>query len=163
MITMGLLLPIDAESRSVNSRARAIVHYKFDSNHWEYRESTGVDVGIDCVLELTENDQWTGFVLECQVKGRSRPMYNITHQFISMSVKVSTVNYWLKKKNPVVLLVVDISDETVYFLDVHAYFDDVKKMAQLTENEREITLRVPTSNVVTNEDNVLQQIARGHN
>ena len=51
---MATVLPKDTESRSVGARAKAIVHYTFDADHWEYRDSTGVDVGIDCSLELTE-------------------------------------------------------------------------------------------------------------
>ena len=161
-MTMSKILPIDDESRSVGSRARAIVHYKFDSNHWEYREKTGVDVGIDCIFELTENDQWTGNIIECQIKGRTQPKYNTTHEFISLSVKVSTVNYWLKRKNPVVLLVVDVTDETIYYLDIKAYFRDKGKQEQLAENQNDITLRVPVSNIVSTDDEDLQQIARFH-
>ena len=63
------LFPADTESRRTDSRACAIVHYQFDSNHWAYRQITGNDVGCDCEFELSEDNRWLGHKIECQIKG----------------------------------------------------------------------------------------------
>lgn len=158
---MATVLPKDTESRSVGARAKAIVHYTFDADHWEYRDSTGVDVGIDCSLELTENDDWTGNILECQVKGRSAPKFNKTREYISIELKVSTINYALSRASSFVLLLVDMSDETVYYLPIQEFFiANPSYFDKATGKQEEITLRVPTDNIVTKEDANLQQIAK---
>ena len=158
---MSMLLPKDEDSRSTGSRAKAIVHYLFDSDHWEYRDITGVDVGVDCVLELTENDLWTGNSLECQVKGRTTPKYNCSKEFISIEMKVSTINYALSKANTFMLLLVDIMEERTYYLPIQDYFiNNPSYFDKLTGNQESITLRVPTLNVLQEDDSELQSFAK---
>lgn len=48
--------PIDTEQRKTGSRACAIVHYRINSDHWVYREETEIDIGRDCILELSEDE-----------------------------------------------------------------------------------------------------------
>lgn len=154
-------LPTDDEKRSVGSRAKAIVHYRFNSDHWEYRDSTGVDVGIDCQMELTEDDKWTGNVIDCQVKGRSKPKFNIGKSFISLEMKVSTVNYGLSRSSSFVLLVVDMETEIVYYLPIQEYFiANPMFFDKLRGEQDQITLRVPTDNIVSKDDNDLVEVAK---
>lgn len=158
---MATVLPKDTESRSVGARAKAIVHYTFDADHWEYRDYTGADVGIDCVLELTEDDDWTGNILECQVKGRTAPKFNKTHEYISIELKVSTINYALSRASSFVLLLVDMSDETVYYLPIQEYFiANPSYFDKAAGEQEEMTLRILVDNVVTKDDANLQQIAK---
>jgi len=51
-------LPKDREQRVIGSTARGLVHYKFPKEHWEYHETTGTDHGIDCFVELIENEEY---------------------------------------------------------------------------------------------------------
>ena len=153
--------PKDEESRSVGSRARAIVHYRFNSDHWEYREPTGVDIGVDCMLELTENDQWYGNTISCQIKGRSTPDFNTTREYISIPIKVSTVNYGLSIPNSFLLLLVDVKTETVYYLPIKEYFiENPGYFDKLYGDQKEITLRIPIENIVSDNDAELQRIAK---
>ena len=153
--------PKDGESRSVGSRARAIVHYRFNLDHWEYREPTGVDVGVDCMLELTEDDQWTANTISCQVKGRSAPKFNSNREYISIPTKVSTVNYGLSIPNSFLLLLVDVKTEDVYYLSLKEYFiDNPKLFDKLSGSQEEITLRIPIENIVLDNDVELQNIAK---
>lgn len=156
-----LQLPVDGEPRGVGSRAKAIVHYRFNADHWEYREHTGVDVGVDCSFELTENEQWTGNQLFCQIKGRSNPSYNSTDDSVSVVLKVSTVNYALSQANPYVLLLVDVNDESVFYLPIQEYFiDNPTLYKKLGGNQYDISLRIPRSQKVGPDDSNLQRIAR---
>lgn len=161
MIYMAQEFPKDDDNRASGSRAKGIVHYKFNADHWEYRDYTGVDVGIDCCLELTENDEWTGNIIECQVKGRSHPKFNTTREFISLEIKKSTLNYALSRASSYVVLLVDLSDETIYYLPIQEFFiANPSYFPKLSSNQEYITIRIPTDNKVTNEDNNLQEIAR---
>lgn len=155
------VLPVDDEKRSVGARAKAIVHYRFDSDHWEYRESTGVDVGVDCIFELTDGEKWIGNRLYCQIKGRTAPKYNQKNEYISIELKASTVNYALSQAESYVLLLVDIVSETVYYLALQEYFiADVERFERLTGEQKNITLRIPTNNIVSSDDYDLQEIAK---
>lgn len=153
--------PIDDDNRAAGSRAKGIVHYKFNADHWEYRDYTGVDVGIDCCLELTENDEWTGNIIECQVKGRSKPKFNASKDFISLELKRSTLNYALSRASSYVVLLVDLSDEKIYYLPIQEYFiANPQLFSKLTSDQNDITIRIPVDNVVSEKDEDLQEIAK---
>lgn len=66
-------LPKDCSARVIGSEARKLVHYIFSSQRWEYRECTGNDTGLDCIIELIENERWTNKKLEGQIKGTLNP------------------------------------------------------------------------------------------
>ena len=158
---MAQKFPIDDDNRVSGSRAKAIVHYKFNADHWEYRDYTGVDVGIDCCLELTENNEWRGNIIECQVKGRSRPKFNAKREFISLEIKKNTLNYALSRASSYVVLLVDLSDETIYYLPIQEFFiANPTYFPKLSSNQENITIRIPIDNIVTTEDENLQEIAR---
>lgn len=158
---MAQVYPKDDDNRANGSKAKGIVHYKFNADHWEYRDYTGVDVGIDCSFELTENDEWTGNIIECQVKGRSNPKFNVSKQFISLELKTSTINYALSRANSFVVLLVDLSDETIYYLPLQEYFiANPELFIKLSSNQIDMTIRIPTDNIVTDRDSDLQEIAR---
>ena len=153
--------PIDDDNRASGSRAKCIVHYKFNTDHWEYRDYTGVDVGIDCCLELTENDEWTGNIIECQVKGRTKPKFNVSGDYISLELKRSTLNYALSRANSYVVLLVNLADETIYYLPIQEFFiANPSYFSKLSSTQENITIRIPTDNKVTNDDENLQEIAK---
>lgn len=112
---MGMF-PADSESRRTDSRACAIVHYQFDSDHWVYRQLTGADVGCDCEFELSEDNRWLGHKIECQIKGtRHVDNYFLKDmRAISYPLEIKTINYGLGKPNAFVLLVVDVESERIY-------------------------------------------------
>ena len=154
-------LPIDCESQSIGARARAIVHYRFDADHWEYREDTGTDVGIDCRIELTENDQWTANALHCQIKGRSRPDYSAKKDYISIQLRVSFINYALAQAYPCVILLVDTTTEDVFYLPIQEYFINNPLLFEKTQStQQELRVRIPVINLLANNDEELQALAK---
>ena len=50
--------PKDCSQRRIGEEARSLVHYKLPKNHWEFHEYTGTDHGVDCVIELVENEEY---------------------------------------------------------------------------------------------------------
>ena len=154
-------LPRDCSSRIIGSRARQLVHYSFDVNHWEYHEYTGTDHGIDCVIELVENEQWHNKKIEGQIKGSLKPTYLQKKDAISFPLELKTANYGLGSSIAFVLFVVDLEKEKVYYLPLQDYFiANPKEFDRLEKNKETINVHIPTSNVVDDDDFELQQIAK---
>lgn len=66
-------LPKDCTARIIGAEARKLVHFRFPSENWEYHEMTGRDNGLDCTVELVENEEWTNKKIEGQIKGTRSP------------------------------------------------------------------------------------------
>ena len=90
-----LRTPIDCKPRKAGSKARAMVHYKLNVEHWDYREETGNDYGRDCVIELSENDCWNNNKIEGQIKGARSPEILKREKCFSFPLEVKTINYAL--------------------------------------------------------------------
>lgn len=156
--------PIDTESRRTDARACAIVHYAFDANHWQYRETTGADVGCDCELELSEGDKWLGNKLECQIKG-TRHIDNYllkSGDIISFPLEIKTINYGLGKSNAFVLLVVDVETETIYYRCLQNHFLTQPELLSKLDKDADstINIRISTKDYLREDDTALQGIAR---
>lgn len=115
-------LPKDCSARRIGSEARKLVHYKFSSERWEFHELTGKDNGLDCTLELVENEQFTNKKIEGQIKGTQNPHKLKNENAFSFPIDVKTVNYGLESSNAYVLFYVSVEDEIVYYLPIQDYF-----------------------------------------
>lgn len=157
-------LPLDNESRRTDAKACAIVHYSFDTEHWQYREITGADVGCDCELELSEANKWLGNKIECQIKGTKHiGRYLLTKgKAISFPLDIKTINYGLNKANSFVLLVVDVVEEFIYYECIQEHFISNTELFKKLENEeaKTVNIRIPISNVLDTNDASLQNMAR---
>ena len=52
-------LPKDCTARQIGSKARQLVHMRFNAARWEFHEITGTDHGTDCLLELIEDNEFS--------------------------------------------------------------------------------------------------------
>lgn len=155
------LFPIDCEQRKTGSKARSIVHYQINSEHWDYREETGNDYGRDCVLELSENNRWTNHKIEGQIKGTRSPTTLKDKMYITFSMETKTINYALGATAAFVLFCVDVINEVVYFLPVQDYFIAHQELFVKLENQqRTINVRMPVTNVLVENDDYLCEIAK---
>ena len=107
-------LPQDCPARIIGAEARKLVHYIFPSEHWEYREQTGNDNGVDCTIELIEQEKWTNRKLEGQIKGTRNPNKMKSENCFSFSLDVKTITYGLSSANAFVLFYMDVETEMVY-------------------------------------------------
>ena len=154
-------LPQDCSPRVIGARARQLVHYSFDVHHWEYHECTGTDHGIDCIIELVEDELWHNKKIEGQVKGTRKPVHIQNGAVISFPIEVKTVNYGLGSNGAFVLFVVDVDKETVYYLPLQDYFiANPNEFVKLEKNKEKINVHIPTCNTVSDNDFELQQIAK---
>lgn len=108
-------LPKDSHSRVIGAEARQIVHSSFDVEHWEYHETTGTDHGLDCIIELVENEEWGNKKIEGQIKGTKCPYILKNKKMISFPFDIKTINYGLGSSITFVLFLVDVITKTVYY------------------------------------------------
>lgn len=149
-------LPKDCPARVIGSEARKLVHSAFSCQRWEYREVTGVDNGVDCTIELIEDEQWTNKKLECQIKGTINLKVLKGEEHISFSMEIKTINYGLSCSNTFILFCVDVVQEKVYYLALQDYFISNRELFDRLENNKsEVTLHIPIKNVVSDEDSDL--------
>lgn len=154
-------LPKDCPARVIGAEARKLVHYIFPSQQWEYRECTGNDNGVDCIIELIEQEQWTNKKLEGQIKGTRSPNKLKSENCFSFSLDIKTINYGLSSSNAFVLFYVDVEIKNVYYLPIQDYFiANPRLFDQIAKNGSKISLHIPCDNLVCNEDFELQQIAK---
>jgi len=101
--------------------------WKIFRNHiparWIIREVSERDYGIDCYIELVNNDgEVAGDLLSGQLKGTDniewREKENGKKEATFSGVKAETIHYWMNLPVPVFLLVADLSDRNLYFAPV---------------------------------------------
>jgi len=154
-------LPKDCSARVIGAEARKLVHYKLASQRWEYREVTGNDNGVDCIIELIEQEQWTNKKIDGQIKGTKSPQKLKSKDCFSFSLDVKTINYALSCSNAFVLFYVDVDSEKVYYLPIQDYFiADLGLFNQLEQNKSTMNIHIPCCNLVCDEDYELQQVAK---
>ncbi|WKL50439.1 DUF4365 domain-containing protein [Flavobacterium pectinovorum] len=88
-------------------------------NNWIIRETTERDYGIDCYLELVnENNDLTGELVLIQLKSRQSIEWTTSDTYKISDIKISTTNYWNKFAVPVFIFLADIQAQEIYFLSV---------------------------------------------
>ncbi len=154
-------MPIDTPQRRIGSKAVAILHYKIDANHWEFRQETGNDVGRDCTIELLEDDKWLNHKIEGQIKGTGKIEPLKTCAEISFPMEVKTINYALASPCPFVLFYVDVQTEDIYYLAIQDHFINNPELFQKTDGTQEkLSLHIPLSNLLSDDDSDLIEIAK---
>ena len=128
-------MPIDTPQRKIASKACAIVHYTLDAEHWLYREETNVDVGRDCVLELSLNDTWNNDKIEGQIKG-TKKIKELANGNISFQIDTKTVNYALGSGNSFVLFLVDVETNIIKAMRVLGFKNEFsQKLYDLSKQQ----------------------------
>ena len=157
-------LPKDNASLSIDRKGMGIVHNEFAKiGNWEFRQITGRDVGTDCELELIENEEFTGFTFNVQVKSTKtiHRLANKTSDDFSISIEISTMNYWLNKSSVFLLVLVDVLNSDVYFLPVQDYLIEKSEILnKLNSEQKTITLRIPKENLVREKQEILKSLVK---
>lgn len=153
--------PKDCEQRVIGSTARGIVHYKFPKKNWEYHEVTGSDHGIDCIIELIENEEYQNKKIEGQIKGSKNPKQLAKEACFSFSMEIKTIIYGLSSSSAYVLFFVDNSTENVYYLPIQDYFISNPQLFDTLETDQKtLNVHVPIDNIVSENDFELREIAK---
>ena len=153
--------PADCLARKIGSKARAIVHYQFDAEHWDFHEQTGNDYGVDCWIELSRNGAWNNEKIEGQIKGSKELKQIKSAPVFSFQMEKKTILYALNGSNAFVLFLVDVSKEIVYYLPLQDYFiSDPKCFDSLDSDTESMAIHVPVDNILSRDDYDLQCIAQ---
>ena len=152
--------PKDCSSRVIAAHARKMVHYIFPSEDWEYHEMTGCDNGMDCILELVEDEKWHNKKIEGQIKG-TRSLRVLKNNEISISIDIKTILYGLSSLCAFVVFMVDVSKNEVYYLPIQDYFISQPALFDKIESDQKtMTLHIPLDNLVLNNLFELKQLAK---
>ena len=90
-------------------------------NNWIIRETTERDYGIDCYVELVNNNnELTGQIASIQLKSRETIPWDKNERY-SIKINISTTNYWYYYAVPVFIFLADICEQEIYFLPVKKY------------------------------------------
>lgn len=137
--------PADSESRRIDTRACAIVHYKIDCNHWDYKLENGHDIGCDCILELSEDNYWKNHRIRLQIKGtKSIDNFLVNNGAeVSFSLAVAVINYALASPEPFLLVVVDVVSESIYYRELHDHFLEHGELRAKLEKQKTVNVRFP--------------------
>ena len=88
-------------------------------DHWIIREVSERDYGIDCYIELVNNqNQVTGELISVQLKGKQKIKWTKDDYFTFSGINISTTNYWMKFPTPVFICLVDLETEEVFYSSV---------------------------------------------
>lgn len=91
-------------------------------NNWIIRDISERDYGIDCYLELVnDNNELTGELALIQLKARQKIPWTKEDNFVLSGIDISTSNYWFKFSVPVFIFLADIETQELYFLSVDYY------------------------------------------
>jgi hypothetical protein len=72
------------------------------------------DYGLDLRVELTQNSDVTGEEFYVQIKGR-QSVKVIPSQAVEVEISQATINYWLGKLHPVLVVLVDVPNKQFWF------------------------------------------------
>lgn len=99
------------------------------------------DLGIDLMCELIESNSPTGMPFYVQCKGTDKAIED--KDSFSISIKVSTINYWLISKAPVFLILVDKERQKFYW----AYpYEQIKKRLHKIQKKQTVVISIPMEN-----------------
>ncbi|RPA30936.1 DUF4365 domain-containing protein [Shewanella frigidimarina] len=102
-----------SESRSFDIVSKSL------PDEWIIREITERDYGIDLYVEIIgDNGLVTGDLVALQVKSTKAVHFNGKGKSTLSGIKRTTLNYWIGLPVPVFVLLVDLSDEKVYWCNI---------------------------------------------
>jgi hypothetical protein len=98
------------------------------------------DLGIDFNCEVMDGESPTSLIFHAQCKGKDE--VNDNNGSISVSLKVTTINYWLSQRSPVFLFVYDRHSENFFWCFPKAFVSSLNKNWQ---SQQYISLPIPVS------------------
>lgn len=114
--------PIRNENHLISKKAILILENTLPIEWIVRKEDGDDDYGIDADIEIAfpkegSNDFFvSGYIIKAQIKGHKEIVFD-EKGFYSQNIKISTANYWFNMNTPVVLFIVDTSNNNVYWLD----------------------------------------------
>jgi len=121
---------------------------------WVLRDITGRDYGIDCYIELVNNEnELTGDLVSIQLKGKKNLKWRNAskgkHHVSTISgIKTSTVNYWMELPVPTFLCVAELSSQKLYFSPIKSH---IRRHYIKLSKQKSLSFKIDDRYEMTNE------------
>lgn len=142
----------------IGIEAGRIFTYNLPPN-WLFRSQEDQnDHGIDAEIEVTDPKgvaRGSEFVFKVQIKGEANCTLLKNQKAVSFNLPTSKLKYYLSFNIPVILVVVEVSSETIYWLSITDNDALISKAKSIETSS--IQLHIPTQNLIKRRDEKLAQ------
>lgn len=158
------VLPTESEAQRIGRMACKCFAAK-QPDSWASKELAGTDdFGYDYQVQVISDGQ-VHDIFRAQLKGTESPSTSADGSFLSVQLKASTVRYYARATEPIMLVVCDLS-ASEFPIQCPLYFcwieEELRRINQqgIPEDQDFVTLRVPTSSVLNSETDVSAYLAK---
>lgn len=146
-------LPQTGDQHDINADAESCLMAR-RPRHWRIKNLEGTDdYGFDYQVQITQ-DQQVSNVFRLQLKGTRSPSISADGEFISVTLKASTVRYYDRVVEPILLVICDLSvdedpvDCPLHYVWIHEELGRINVSA-LPAEQKFVTLKAPRKNLLT--------------
>ena len=153
--------PKEELSQEIGRLAGKIFAYEAPTN-WILTELSGdTDFGIDYFVQLKDSNKEVKFSFNLQLKGTTQNKYSACGKYITHSFDVKTLNYYKNNESIVAIAIVDFSKGLKKYKEAPVYYylledDWFKQHEDKLKNQKEISIKIPTSNVFDSSLDILE-------
>lgn len=124
--------------------------------------SSSADYGIDGRVEIPLDGSVTGLEFFVQVKSVGLDPSSSGNHIVAPQVRTSTIQYWLGKLTPTLILLYSKESQTVWFSWAHEAFDQVQFHDAIRKSQKSLQPYLPVDNVFTETtwDTVVSEVHR---
>lgn len=147
-------LPIESRGQEIGRLAGRALTSQMPVSWIETPTSGDTDYGIDYMMQIKNASGEVSFNFFLQLKGTMSPSYTADKQFITIDLQLSTIMYYRQIGTAVVLALADLQNHAgalhqcpIYYLILE---DDFFSKMEGKSEQATTSVRVPTSNLVTN-------------
>ncbi|MDR0212271.1 MAG: DUF4365 domain-containing protein [Pseudomonas putida] len=157
-------LPQTGDQHDINADADSCLRAR-RPQHWRIQSLEGTDdYGFDYQVQTTPNQQVTD-VFRIQLKGTRSPSISANGEFISVSLKASTVRYYNRVVEPILLVICDLSinedpvDCPLHYVWIHEELRRIN-VSDLPAEQKSVTLKAPRKNLLNRKTDLSSEIAQ---
>lgn len=137
----------------IGTEAGRIFGYNLPSNWILRSQEDQNDHGIDCEIEVKDEKgiaKGNEFIFKVQIKGEEQSKYINNKSLLSYNLKTSRLKYYLTFNIPVILVVVEVSSEKIFWLSITDNEELIEKSKNIQTDS--IQIHIPTKNTFKRKD-----------
>lgn len=157
-------LPQTGDQHDINADADSCLRAR-RPQHWRIQSLEGTDdYGFDYQVQTTPNQQVTD-VFRIQLKGTRSPSISADGEFISVALKASTVRYYNRVVEPILLVICDLSvnedpvDCPLHYVWIHEELSRINVL-DLPAEQKSVTLKAPRKNLINRKTDLSAEIGQ---
>lgn len=151
----GPSLPEESKAQEIGDKAETAFQAR-KPHTWRLKDLSGTgDYGLDYQVQVVVDGK-VSYIFRAQLKGTESPELNVTGEYFSLQVKTSTLNYYARLTEPVLLILCDLSENPSQPASCPLYFvwarDEILRLPPAPDSANDPasrTVRFPKANVIT--------------